>query len=74
LVGIALMGAAGKLTAVALHRLVLSEGQTPVRPGSIQWGNVTPYQMITKKARTSCSFSIFTGGNCSAHKTARRQH
>ena len=27
---------------LALHRLVLSQGQTPVHPGSIQWGNVTP--------------------------------
>ena len=26
---------------LALHRLVLSQGQTPVHPGSIQWGNVT---------------------------------
>jgi hypothetical protein len=25
---------------LALHRLVLSQGQTPVRPGLIQWGNV----------------------------------
>jgi hypothetical protein len=25
---------------LALHRLVLSQGQTPVHPGSIQWGNV----------------------------------
>ena len=27
---------------LALHRLVLSQGQTPVHPGSIQWGNVMP--------------------------------
>jgi hypothetical protein len=26
---------------LALHRLVLSQGQTPVHPGSIQWGNVS---------------------------------
>jgi hypothetical protein len=25
---------------LALHRLVLSQGQTPIHPGSIQWGNV----------------------------------
>jgi hypothetical protein len=27
---------------LALHRLVLSQGQTPIHLGSIQWGNVTP--------------------------------
>jgi hypothetical protein len=26
---------------LALHRLVLSQGQTPIHLGSIQWGNVT---------------------------------
>jgi hypothetical protein len=30
---------------LALHRLVLSQGQTPVHPGSIQWGNV-PWRRI----------------------------
>jgi hypothetical protein len=27
---------------LALHRLVLSQGQTPIHLGSIQWGNVSP--------------------------------
>jgi hypothetical protein len=26
---------------LALHRLVLSQGQTPIHLGSIQWGNVS---------------------------------
>jgi hypothetical protein len=29
---------------LALHRLVLSQGQTPVHPGSAQGGNVTAPQ------------------------------
>jgi hypothetical protein len=28
---------------LALHRLVLSQGQTPIHLGSIQWGNVISY-------------------------------
>ncbi len=32
---------------LALHRLVLSQGQTPVHPGSIQSGNVTLYRCLS---------------------------
>jgi hypothetical protein len=33
-------------TAYGLHRLVLSKGQTPVRFGSIQGGNVTVHHLV----------------------------
>jgi hypothetical protein len=35
---------------LVLHRLVLSQGQTPVHPGSIQWGNVNWFRHFSHRA------------------------
>jgi hypothetical protein len=42
-----------------LHRLVLSQGQTPVRLGSIQGGNVTELLLILE-CRLHCASILHT--------------